>query len=533
MASATAPGPFTLVYLVYNTISNLLTQSEQVACFRNAARHLTPGGRFVIELWVPELRSLPPGQQATVDSRWRAGMRTGQVRSSPRSRLRTCRSTGFRTRSYELHCTRGVWSYHKITTLMAVSAVPDVLSQGGGRELGPWPRRMAAAAVLALVVAAIVYSLPKSRHAAAHPAVTASALPRPLPLPPAVSGAVSGDAAVAYEPDGITGQVLSWPRDLRVPAAGDRPGWFWPATGQVVAITGLPSQRSGYQFTRVAGGWAVQANPAVPAICASCAGPQRPVYFLANDRQSATRVGLADAVAPGTTGTLWLTSYPSGAGPGTAVGTAREVNVAGRQLGPQLRLPAGYLIAQGTARGLLLAPLSEQAGTTADKLWDPGAAQLGRTFDGVIAASASQIAWAPPCAARCRVQVLDLATGRQQQAVLPAASSVASAAFSADGSFLALQVSFSDNADDGQLAVQLESLSLASDRLTAVPQTWVSSDALIGFGWAAGDDTLVAELSFTTKMQLAAWHPGARQLAIAALTPQKDPISPVIGQYAP
>lgn len=66
MASTLAPGSFTLVYLVYNTISNLLTQGEQVACFRNAARHLRPGGRFVIELWVPELRKLPPGLQATV-----------------------------------------------------------------------------------------------------------------------------------------------------------------------------------------------------------------------------------------------------------------------------------------------------------------------------------------------------------------------------------------------------------------------------------------------------------------------------------
>src|SRR3954447_18485276 len=66
MATASAPGTFALVYLVYNTISNLLTQEEQVACFRNAARHLAPGGRFVIELWVPELRKLPPGQHATV-----------------------------------------------------------------------------------------------------------------------------------------------------------------------------------------------------------------------------------------------------------------------------------------------------------------------------------------------------------------------------------------------------------------------------------------------------------------------------------
>ncbi|MBP0457642.1 class I SAM-dependent methyltransferase [Streptomyces montanisoli] len=66
MATTAAPGTYTLVYLVFNTISNLLTQDEQVECFRNAARHLEPGGRFVIELWVPELRTLPPGRAATV-----------------------------------------------------------------------------------------------------------------------------------------------------------------------------------------------------------------------------------------------------------------------------------------------------------------------------------------------------------------------------------------------------------------------------------------------------------------------------------
>jgi SAM-dependent methyltransferase len=70
MATATVPHPgsFALVYLVYNTVANLLTQAEQIACFRNAARHLRPGGRFVIELGVPELRRLPPGQPATVFS---------------------------------------------------------------------------------------------------------------------------------------------------------------------------------------------------------------------------------------------------------------------------------------------------------------------------------------------------------------------------------------------------------------------------------------------------------------------------------
>ncbi|MEU0534324.1 class I SAM-dependent DNA methyltransferase [Amycolatopsis tolypomycina] len=66
MATTRVEGRFSLVYLVYNTIGNLLTQDEQVECFRNAARHLEPGGRFVIELGVPELRRLPPGQDALV-----------------------------------------------------------------------------------------------------------------------------------------------------------------------------------------------------------------------------------------------------------------------------------------------------------------------------------------------------------------------------------------------------------------------------------------------------------------------------------
>lgn len=57
---------FTLVYIVFNTLSNLLTQEGQLACFENAARHLLPGGRFVVELWVPQLRSLPPGLDALV-----------------------------------------------------------------------------------------------------------------------------------------------------------------------------------------------------------------------------------------------------------------------------------------------------------------------------------------------------------------------------------------------------------------------------------------------------------------------------------
>jgi hypothetical protein len=401
--------------------------------------------------------------------------------------------------------------------------VPDILSQGEGRGSGPWPRRVAAAAVLVLVAVTIVHYLPRSPHSTARPAVTAT--PPPLPL------AVSGDAGVAAEPDGITGQTLSWPGGLRLPAAGQQPAWFWPATGQVTPIGGLPRQPSGYQFVRATDGWAVQAGPAAQAACGSCAGPRRAVYFLADHAQAATQVGLADAVAPGAAGTLWLTSYPPNAEPRTAAGMAREVSITGRPIGPQLGLPAGYLIEQGTDRGLLLAPVAQDSGTMPDTLWDPAAPQRSRAFAGVIAASATEIAWVPPCTARCRVQVLNLTTGRQVSVELPAASSVSNAAFSPDGSLLAVQLGFSDDTDDGAMAVRLELASTASGRLTAVPETWVSSDALVGFGWAAGSDSLVAELNFTTKVQLASWRPGASRLAIAVLRPKDNPAPLVIGQY--
>lgn len=65
-ADTRVDGAFTLVYLVFNTIGNVTTQAEQVATFRNAAAHLAPGGHFVIEVGVPELRRLPPGQNALV-----------------------------------------------------------------------------------------------------------------------------------------------------------------------------------------------------------------------------------------------------------------------------------------------------------------------------------------------------------------------------------------------------------------------------------------------------------------------------------
>ena len=61
MATARVDGTFSLAYVVWNSIMNLRTQEAQLACVRNAAEHLVPHGRFVVEIMVPELRRLPPG----------------------------------------------------------------------------------------------------------------------------------------------------------------------------------------------------------------------------------------------------------------------------------------------------------------------------------------------------------------------------------------------------------------------------------------------------------------------------------------
>jgi SAM-dependent methyltransferase len=66
MTTTRVDGSFRLVYLVFNTIENLTTQDAQVACFENAARHLEPGGVFVIEVEVPKLQRLPPGERYVV-----------------------------------------------------------------------------------------------------------------------------------------------------------------------------------------------------------------------------------------------------------------------------------------------------------------------------------------------------------------------------------------------------------------------------------------------------------------------------------
>jgi hypothetical protein len=402
--------------------------------------------------------------------------------------------------------------------------MPDVLSQGGDREPSPQRRRLLAAAVVVALIAVVIFQIASHRHSvpqSARTEITAGPVPPRPSSPPPVPVVPGG-------PSGIIGQTLRWDSGLRLPVTGAQPVWFWPATGRRQVIGGLPFSTAGYSFIRIGGGWAIQPTSTGQPGCGSCDGQPSPVYFLADRAQSAARIGRADQVAPAAVpGALWLTDYPPRANLSTAAGTAQQVQVSGAPLGPPVRLAAGYEIDQATDRGLLLTPSIPRPGVTTDRLWNPAAPGGVITFAGVIAAGANGIALASRCAASCGIRMIDLVTGENHVVALPAGTSVASAAFSPDGGFLALQVSSASG--DGDAATQLEVASAASGRLTPVPGTGTSSDALVGFGWPSDADRLVAEFSFTVRVQVAAWRPGGTRLAVAAIRPGLSLTSVVVG----
>jgi hypothetical protein len=397
----------------------------------------------------------------------------------------------------------------------------DILSQGGDRDPSPWPRRLAVIGLVLLVaVGGGVYLSLQQSHS------PPAARPTPSASSPAATPAGLTAPALPPGPDGIGAPTMPWAASLQLPTAGARPAWFSPATGRTEPIAGLPGGGT-YLFTRAGGGWAVQPSPATMADCSDCTGPPLPVWFIADSARSVTRVGEANQVAAAATaGAVWLTSYPPDADIRKVSGTAREVSLSGASLGAPVSLPPGYVIYQATVRGLLLAPATPQAGGAVYKLWDASDPAASRTFSDVLTASPTEIASTSRCAATCPVQLLNLATARQTTVTLPAGSSASGGAFSPDGDFLALQVS---SGDDGALAMRLEVAAVSSGRLTAVPKTSVSSDALVGFGWPTSGDTLVAEFNFATKSQLASWHPGAAELAVQVIKPSMNQAALIIG----
>ncbi len=403
----------------------------------------------------------------------------------------------------------------------------DILSHGDDRPPSPWPRRLGViAAVVAVAIGGVVYlSRPHGRPAASA-APSASATP---PSPATLSPEPVASPEFIRLPvgrKGITGQTATWEDSQRVPVSGTKPAWFWPATGRAETIGGLPADDSGYQFTRVGGGWAVQADR---TSCGGgdCATPPGPVWFLGNGAQSAIPVGTADLVAPAAgTDALWLTSYLPTAKTTTGAGVAREVSTTGAQLAPSVSLPTGSVIDQATDRGLLLISPSRQTGKWVYTLWNPASREPILAFHDVIAASATDVAWTSGCAPTCRVHVLDLVTGRETAVGLPAGGSAADGSFSPSGRLLALQLSYGP---DGGLVRQLDVASVATGRLTEVTRTYITNDTLVDFGWPTEGDNLVAEFAFMPTIQLASWHPGSSRVAVSVLKPGRTQASLIVG----
>jgi hypothetical protein len=335
-------------------------------------------------------------------------------------------------------------------------------------------------------------------------------------------------------PSGIVGKTAAWDANARLPRAGAHPVWFWPAQDRVAPIRGLPN-RSGYVFTRVSGGWAIQPDAQGSAGCGDCTGPLTPVFYLADRAQTAIMVGSASQVAPAAVnGQMWLTTYPPrlASDLDRTPGVAQQYNGSGARIGAPVTLPAGYGIAQGTPRGLLLESRSQGGEVTTDRLWDPATGKVLRTFDGVVAVSAAAVAYAPPCVATCPVHVFNVQSGREVTVKMRPTDTVTTGVFSPDGRFLALEIARGngDVGDGGASAIQLEVASPATGRAVVVPRIFVSGDALAAVGWPGRRDDLVAEFSFDGAVQMALWDPSVGgDVAVTDIKPNQDPADFVVG----
>jgi hypothetical protein len=333
----------------------------------------------------------------------------------------------------------------------------------------------------------------------------------------------------------MTGQPLPRAASVWLLLGGHGPGWLSVPAGRTEPIRGLPRSGNGYQLIRIAGGWAAQPFPADDVWCGdNCAPGPLPVYYVADGSQVASRIGTADFTAPAATpGALWLVSYRRDADMSTAAGNAQEVSVTGATRGPRLRLPAGYVIDQGTRAGLLLVSAVAGSSPVRYELWNPGTGRVTRSFADLIAASPAEIAWLPGCSASCRVHVLDLPGGHVEEISLPGRSTAYDGAFSPDGQLLALLVTARVTAAGRAAATQLMVATVATGRMTAVPGSTVGSGNGVTFGWQAGSHRLIADVGVGTtdqpEWQIAVWQPGDARLSTAlARTPHES--WPVIDQ---
>lgn len=406
------------------------------------------------------------------------------------------------------------------TGLSLVVAVSDILSYGGDREprRRRGRRRLAVVACCAAVAlgAALVWYLP--RHHGGQPD---SVSPGPCPAAEAAGPAAQGAGSAAGAPDPLptqpalmTGQPLPPADSVRVLLGGQRRAWLLLPSGRTEPVRGLPAGGNGY-LVPLAGGWATQPSPPDTG----CAPSAPPVYYIADGSPAATRIGVADDIAPAAAaGAVWLVSYQPGAVMSTAAGTAQEVSVAGAVLGPPLTLPAGYVIDQETRAGLLLVQEQAGSGPVRYELWDPDTGRVTQSFTHVLAASPTEVAWMPACAASCSVRVLELPGGQTRQISLPGRSTAWAGAFSPDGGLLALQVTAGVTAGGRAAATRLMVATVATGQLTAVPGTTLGGHIGVAFGWQPGGRLIAdvsAEVRGQPEWQIAVWQPGDPRLSTA------------------
>jgi len=394
-------------------------------------------------------------------------------------------------------------------------AVSDILSFGRDREpRRRWQLAVAVAGIAVALTAVLIWHLASPRQhggrsgpGAVRPSPLRHGGPGPFAAPPSLP-----PAQLAR----MTGQPLPRSAVLWVLLGGHSPAWLSVGDGRTKPIRGLPGSGHGYQFFRIAGGWAAQPFPVGNAACANCAPRPLPLYYIADGSSAARRIGAADFTAPAAApGALWLISYQRGAKMRTAVASAHEVSVTGAILGSRLRLPAGYVIDEGTRTGLLLVQELAGSGPIRYELWDPGTRRVTRSFETLIAASPAEVAWMPRCTARCRLRVLDLPGGRVDEIPLPGRSKTYAGAFSPDGRLLALLLTNRMTATGRGRAFRLMVATLASRQITPVPGTTIAGQVGISFGWQPRSHRLIADVSVGNQWQIAVWRPGQARLSTA------------------
>jgi hypothetical protein len=287
--------------------------------------------------------------------------------------------------------------------------------------------------------------------------------------------------------------------------------WYSTATGRTQHIAGLPVSQNGYQFGGLVGGYWARSNDELGNDHRSFAGVPEEYYFIADGSRTATPLAKANPiwgpVRAHRSGAVWMTNYRrSSDDPVIAAPTVRLFSMTGQPLSAPIRLPAGDFIHQDMGGYLLLGSYQIDRSV----LWDPQTGQVVRTIHAnVIDSAPGQIATWEACAT-CRLQVLNLSTGKSFSIPVLAATPAPEEAFSQDGSLLAVQL------PDRAIYV----LNTTTGALTVISGTALSSTDWQNFGWQAGSHRLVitAGPSFGTgPVQFASWQPGHARLEVATL----------------